>query len=217
MGAADWWNRRQSAVFFFAALSSQRVPVVLLQFQIKIRRAKAPLALSFLVVAVTVHADIVLPTGGFNGGGLCGGSASPIPALNGRQGVGLQVTCVSTGTSSAVFQFDVDGPLTGGSLPFGTVIPFTFSFNAVASNPGITSITGAGIQAVGNLLITSSQEQTVKNGPCGQFTNTCWQLQEFGTGTMITGPSDISNGSLMELGVKSSLVRPTVSGLRILV
>jgi hypothetical protein len=164
-------------------------------------RTKAILSLSFFVATVTLHADVVLPTGGFNGGGSCSeSSVQQLPALNGIEGVGLQVGCSSTG--SGLFQFGVAGPLTGGSLPFGTVIPFTFSLLATSVNAGITSITGAGVSASGNLLITSVQEQTLQNAPCSGFTNTCWVLQEIGSGTMITGPFDIASGSLMQLGLQ---------------
>jgi hypothetical protein len=166
-------------------------------------RTEAILSLSFFVAAVTLHADVVLPTTGFNGGANCFENAvQQLPALNGIEGVELQVGCNSTGTALAQFQFGVNGPLTGGSLPKGTVIPFTFSFSATSLNAGITSITGASVAASGNLHITSLQEQTLMNGPCTPFTNTCWVLAEIGSGTTITGPSDIASGSLMQLGLQ---------------
>jgi len=172
---------------------------------VKFSSRLAILAVSFLPAAINLHADIALPTGGFNGGGTCSeSSVGALPAVNGIEGVGLTVSC-SAPTPSPLFQADVNGATTGGTIAAGTPIAFTFSFQATEQNAAFpvsaftADFAALANSALGPANLSGFQAQTLFDGFCGPFTNQCFSIQEAGSG-ILSFPVDLPSGTLSAFG-----------------
>lgn len=169
----------------------------------------ALLVIGWLSGMVSLRADSVLPTSTFSCTGFsCSGSTTQLPSANGVQGVEIDFTGSSSGSSNATFQYDIAGVLSGDSLPAGAQISFTYSFTAESDNLAGTQIVSDSfvVPSFAAFEVASQSETIDGDGSCVPdppgFPSWCRIVEGSG---VLELPSGLSSGSPLDLGAQITI------------